>query len=143
MWPKASRGGIAIAAIFGALAIGGALEGRWVVTVVLAAIAVLIALSIIHHSATASGMLLRALEKHFDDPVVIETPSLNGSAPASHLTRIKPAPPISNGTGPHPEHDATPAPAPLEELQSPAHGIVMPSSMSMHERGLNIIERED
>jgi glycosyltransferase involved in cell wall biosynthesis len=140
MWPKASRGGIAIGAVFGILAFAGALDGRWVVAAVLGAIAALIALSIAGHSATATGMLLRVLENHFDEPLVQESPTLNGAAPASK--RITAAPAASNGDGPHREEDATKPPAPLEELPSPAHGIVMPSPMSIHERGLNISERE-
>jgi glycosyltransferase involved in cell wall biosynthesis len=143
MWPKASRGGIGIAAIFGLLAVGGALEGRWAVAVVLAAIALLVAISIVHHTATAAGMLTRVLDKQLDEPLTVEAPSLNGSAPAARLKRIETAPPVTNGAGPHTEHDATPSPAPREEMPSPAHGIVMPSPMSMHERGLNVIERED
>ncbi len=61
-WPKYSRVGLALIVSFAALSAGAALAGTWIVSVILGAIAVLLAVSAMRDCATAAGVLARVLD---------------------------------------------------------------------------------
>jgi hypothetical protein len=140
-WPKWSRVGLGPALLFGALAVGAALEGVWLVVALLAATTILLILIMFRDSATATGVLMRAIEGHADEPEPAFDPQTNGASP--RMPRLASRLPSTNGSRTDAEHDVGAATASLGEIPSSSGGIAFPSPINMHERGLNITERED
>ncbi len=60
-WPRCSPGGLALTLLLSALSVGAALDQAWVASVILVAPAALLAVSMVHECATATGAFLRAL----------------------------------------------------------------------------------
>jgi GT2 family glycosyltransferase len=139
-WPKCSRLGLALVLVFSALAVGASLEAAWLGAALLAGTALLLAGIMIRDSATAMGVLLRAIEGHADEPRTAVDPGMNGAVRGS--TPLAPTLPIANGDKPGIEHDVGAAAATLGEMPSEPRRVAFPSTINMSERG-EITERED
>jgi O-antigen biosynthesis protein len=148
-WPKWSRAGLGLTAVFGLLAIGAGREEAWLGAALLAGTALLLAIVMLQESAAATAVLIRAVESHADESEPAVKPSTNGSLPrATRLATRRPAvngslPEAVNGSRSDAEHEVETANGALGELPSSARGIAFPSPINMRERGLNITERED
>jgi O-antigen biosynthesis protein len=131
-WPKCSRVGLALLFAFAALAFGAAHEAAWLGAALLAGTALLLVGIMVRDSATAMGVLLRAIEGHADEPQPAVDPSRNGAV--SKTTRLAGRLPAANGGHPGPEHDVGAATAALGE-SPPANGeVAFPSTIKMSER---------
>jgi hypothetical protein len=152
-WPNWSRIGLALAALFGALAIGATHEEAWPVAAILGATALLLVAVMLQESATATAVLIRAIEGHADAPEPVVQPSTNGHV--AQRARLSPGSVSPNGSHAEGTNGSRPA-APAEhdrevgaahgslgELPSGARGIAFPSPANMRDRGLNITEHED
>jgi O-antigen biosynthesis protein len=152
-WPNWSRIGLALAALFGALAIGATHEEAWPVAAILGATALLLVAVMLQESATATAVLIRAIEGHADAPEPVVQPSTNGHV--AQTARLSPGSASMNGSHAEGTNGSRPA-APAEhdrevgaahgslgELPSGARGIAFPSPVNMRDRGLNITEHED
>jgi glycosyltransferase involved in cell wall biosynthesis len=133
-WPKYSRFGLGLVAACAALALGAAIEGVTVAAAVLATVAAVIGLSAIRDSATATGVLLRALAgrsrrggrvaraRRYRESAVSSLNAKPEKTMAAYLSGNGAANPQSqNG------HDAATTPASLSELPQPS-GIAPVSS---------------
>jgi GT2 family glycosyltransferase len=135
-WPRCSRVGLGLVAIFAGLGAGAAIDGTWSGTIVLGAAALLIAGSMAHDCAAAMGALMPAARHHFDEPVpaVEAQPSLNGSSNGAVPATPRLVPRVSANGG-HPDGASEIAHA------NGTHG--MPTPIRMRERGLNMSERDE
>jgi GT2 family glycosyltransferase len=62
-WPRWSRGGLALTIVFAVLSLGAALDRSWLACAVLGAIALIFTLSAIRDCGTATGSIVRVLDR--------------------------------------------------------------------------------
>jgi glycosyltransferase involved in cell wall biosynthesis len=133
-WPRYSRVGIALTAIFGVLAAGAALDGAPVAGAILGVVALLLAVSALKDCAAATGALLYALAEQREEPeelvitspepepVAASAPWTVGSAPAYESENGRDgAYESENGRdGRHSDngHDGIPTSSPVGDLPS-------------------------
>ncbi len=137
IWPRCSRAGLGVGALFGALAVTAAVDGTWIGALVLGAATLVVLGSLGRDISAAMGVLVPAVEHHADEPrpTLEAERSSNGAVPAdaSTATRLVPRLPSSNGN--HPD-GAT-------ELAQGNGAIGTPTPIQMRQRGLNVTEHEE
>jgi O-antigen biosynthesis protein len=136
-WPRCSRVGLALVAIFAGLGAGAAIDGTWIGAIVLGAAALLFAGSMAHDCAAAMGVLLPAVHHHFDEPrpEVEAEPSHNGSMNGVVIEATpRPIPRISPNGG-HPDGGS--------EVADGNGKLGLPTPIRMRQRGLNMSERDE
>src|SRR5205823_4344508 len=81
VWPRASRAGLALVAIFAALAAGALVDGNRLGAIPLGIAALIVAISMFRDCGTAMGTLVPAVRHHSDEPraAPVVEPSSNGA----------------------------------------------------------------
>jgi GT2 family glycosyltransferase len=146
VWPRCSRLGLGMIALFAALATAARIDGTWIGTVVLGMAALLIGVSMARDCAAAMGVLVPAVEHQSDEPrPVVEAELAQDRALAAGVTAATRLVPrmygngdASNGASPNGAH-----PDGAEEVARGNGTIGMPAPIRMHERGLNMTERDE
>jgi GT2 family glycosyltransferase len=136
VWPKWSRVGIALVVVFAALAVGATREAAWLGATLLAGTALLLVGIMVLDSATAMGVLSRAIQRHADEPQSEVDPSRNGAV--TKTARLGETLPAVNGDRAGAGHDLGAATAALGNSPPQNGDVTVPSTMKMSER-----ERED
>jgi len=123
IWPRCSRIGLGLVALFGGPATVAAIDGTWIGAILLGAAAGLIAGSMAHDCAAAMGLMVPAVAHNSDDtpPVPEAERARNGAIPApatqlvSHITPNGSAP---NGSSPNGDNGSIgPTPLRLREVE--------------------------
>jgi GT2 family glycosyltransferase len=146
VWPRCSRLGLGLVALFGGLATAAAFDETWVGTILLAAAALLIVVSIARDCAAAMGVLVPAVEHHSDEPraVLRAEPAQNGALAAGVTAATRPMPPVSpNGASPNGAGSNGAHPDSASEIARGNGTIGVPTPIRMRRRGLNVTERDE
>jgi hypothetical protein len=131
IWPRFSRAGLGLAALFAALAVTAAADGTWIGGVLLGSAALVLFGSMSRDCAAAMGVLVPAVEHHADmpRPAPQAEPSSNGAVPAGVRTATRLVPRLSSSNGSHPDGAG--------EIAKRNGAIGMPAPIQMRQRGLD------
>ncbi|PWU25600.1 MAG: glycosyl transferase [Candidatus Rokuibacteriota bacterium] len=136
IWPRCSRVGLGLVAVFAGLATAAAFDGTWIGAILLGAAAVLIAGSMAHDCAAAMGLIVPAVAHNTDEarPAPEAEASSNGAVPAAIPLH---GDVVANGGSPNGHHP--------ERESDIAHGNGAngPAPMQLHESELDVTEHED
>jgi hypothetical protein len=144
VWPRCSRAGLIVVAVFAGLATAAAIDGTTVGAILLGAAALVAAGSMMRDCATAMGVLLPAVEHHADEPrpQLDSDSAANGALTPAQLRDATQLLPRISPNGSHPDG----APHEHESPGEAAHGngsVVTPTPLQLPERRLDMSERED
>jgi hypothetical protein len=136
IWPRPLRVGLGLVVALGILAASAAIDGTLVAAVLIGAVAVLLAGSIVRDCAAAMGVLVPAVVHHSDLPraATRTEPSSNGAIPAELEGATRLVPRLSPN-GSHPDR--------AKDVANGNGSLGVPAPIPMRQRGLNLSDRED
>jgi len=136
VWPRPLRVGLGLVLALGILAASAAIDGTLVAAVLIGAVAVLLAGSIVRDCAAAMGVLVPAVVHHSDQPraALRAEPSSNGAIPSELEGATRLVPRVSSN-GSHPDR--------AKDIANGNGSLGVPAPIRMRQHGLNLSDRED